>query len=132
MSSDALRPGPPGRRRLPAEIVAAALAVVLGSALAGAATSEDELFRQVKVGVFDQDWPAVLLGCEGILARYPSGPSAPQAAFYRARALTGIPGREAEGLKAFQEFISAHPRDKVMVEQAWAAAFAAACEPRGV
>jgi hypothetical protein len=111
--------------------MAAALSLCLGFALLGAAAPEDELFRQVKVGVFDQDWAAVLRDCEEILARYPSGPTALQAAFYRARALTRIPGREAEGLSAFKEFIAAHPRDKVMVEQAWSAIFSAACESRG-
>ncbi len=128
MSSDAARTRP--LRRVPPRGVACGLALVLGLTLLGAAAAEDELFRQVKVDVFDQDWTAVLRGCEEILARYPSGRSATQAGFYRARALTRIPGREADGLKAFKGFIAGHPRDKVMVEQAWAALFSAACEPR--
>src|SRR5206468_7187285 len=128
MSSDTVRPGATARRRPRAGVVAAALWLSLGIALLGAAVTEDELFRQVKVDVFDQDWTAVLRGCEEILARYPSGRSATQAGFYRARALTRIPGREADGAKAFREFIAGHPGDKVMVEQAWAALFSAACE----
>jgi hypothetical protein len=112
-------------------VLGLALLLALGLAPPGEAAAEDDLFRQVKVDVFDQNWAAVLRGCEEILARYPAGSSAPQAAFYRARALTRIPGREAEGLSAFKEFIAAHPRDKVMVEQAWAAVFSTACEPRG-
>lgn len=133
MSSEAVRPGSGARRRPKAERVVLGLALVLalGHAPPGEAATEDDRFRQVKVDVFDQNWAAVLRGCEEILARDPSGPSAPQAAFYRARALTRIPGREAEGLSAFKEFIAAHPRDKVMVEQAWAAVFSTACEPRG-
>src|SRR5881628_4163041 len=123
MSSDTDRPGATVRRRPRAGVVAAALWLSLGIALLGAAVTEDELFRQVKVDVFDQNWTAVLRGCEEILVRYPVGPSAPQAAFYRARALTRITGREAEGLSAFKEFIAAHPGDKVMMEQAWAAVF---------
>jgi len=131
MSSDTVRPGATARRRPRAGVVAAALWLSLGIALLGAAVTEDELFRQVKVDVFDQNWTAVLRGCEEILVRNPSGPTASQAAFYRARALTRIPGRETEGLLAFKDFIAAHPRDRVMVEQAWAAVFSAACEPRG-
>ena len=131
MSSDTVRPGATARRRPRAGVVAAALWLFLGIALLGAAVTEDELFRQVKVDVFDQNWTAVLRGCEEILVRNPSGPTASQAAFYRARALTRIPGRETEGLLAFKDFIAAHPRDRVMVEQAWAAVFSAACEPRG-
>jgi len=110
------------------------LALILGILFLAAAPAsppgEDELFRQVKVDVFDQNWPAVLSGCEGILAKFPSGRSAPQAGFYRAKALTRIPGRESEGLKAFREFIAAHPDDRVLGEQAWAALFSAACDGR--
>jgi hypothetical protein len=130
MSSDAPLMGSRRLRFLPARGVARALALALALVSLGAAATEDELFRQVKVDVFDQNWTAVLRGCEEILARYPSGRSAPQAGFYRARALTRIPGRETDGVKAFKEFIVGHPGDKVMVEQAWAALFSAACEPR--
>ena len=112
--------------------LAAALVLwlLLGSPLTGAQVGEDDQFRQVKVDVFDQNWPAVLRGCDELLAKYPAGSSASQAAFYRARALTKIPGREGQGLDAFREFIRTHPRDKVMVEEAWAAVFTTACEPR--
>src|SRR6059036_3918585 len=122
MSSDAVRPGPAARGRPKAGPVAArlAMALILGLTTLGAAATEDELFRQVKVDVFDQNWTAVLRGCEEILPRYPSGRSATQAGFYRARALIRIPGREADGVKAFREFIAGHPGEKVMVEQAWA------------
>ncbi len=128
MSSDAAHTRP--LRRVLTRGDARGLALVLALSFLGAAAAEDELFRQVKVDVFDQDWTAVLRGCEEILARYPSGRSATQAGFYRARALTRIPGREADGVKAFRQFIAGHPGDKVMVEQAWAALFSAACEPR--
>ena len=132
MWSDGPLPPPRRPRLLPGRggVLAMVLALALGSL--GASSAEDELFRQVKVDVFDQDWTAVLRGCEEILARYPSGGSATQAGFYRARALTRIPGREADGVKAFKEFIVGHPGDKVMVEQAWAALFSAACEPRSL
>jgi hypothetical protein len=130
MSFDALRPDPGGPRRPPVRVTGPGLAVALALLLLGASVPEDEMFRRVKVDVFDQNWTAVLRGCEELLARYPSGTSAPQAAFYRARALTHIPERGMDGLKAFREFIAAYPRDKVMVEQAWAALFSVACEPR--
>src|SRR5262249_36257663 len=97
-----------------------------------AATTEEELFRQVKVDVFDQDWPAVLRGCDEILPRYPSGSSGAQAALYGARAMTSLPGREQEGLEAFRRFIANHAGDTMMVEQVWAAIFSAACGPQGV
>ncbi len=123
------------RRALPLPL-AVCLAIAPGGvagrapALAAPPADEDELFRQVKVDVFDQDWAAVLKGCETILTRFPGGTSEAQASFYRARALTRLPGREADGVRAYREFIAAHPGDKVMVEEAWASIFTAACEPR--
>jgi hypothetical protein len=130
MSSDVGGARPRPLRGAQARGVVCGLALLLGLAVLGAAAAEDELFRQVKVDVFDQAWSAVLRGCDEILERYPSANSATQAGFYRALALTRIPGREGDGLKAFREFIAGHPGDKVMVEQAWAALFSAACEPR--
>src|SRR2546428_14023745 len=101
MSSEAVRPGASARRRPRAGVVAAALCLSLASALPGAAATADALFRQVKVDVFDQDWTAVLRGCDEILARYPSGSPAPQAPFYRAGRLTPCPGRARGGLTPF-------------------------------
>src|SRR5262245_17655226 len=118
------------RRPARAAIAAAALAGVLAFATLGGAATDEDLFRQVKVDVFDQDWPAVLSGCDAILKQKPAGPAAARASFYRARALSKIPGREAEGLDAFRRFVAAYPKEKVMVEEAWGAIFTAACHPR--
>jgi len=118
------------RRPVRAAILATGLAGVLAFATLGGAATEEDLFRQVKVDVFDQDWPAVLSGCDEILRQKPSGQAAARASFYRARALSRIPGREAEGLDAFRKFVVAYPREKVMVEEAWGGIFTAACHPR--
>lgn len=118
------------RRRVRSRIVAAGFVFTLAFAPLGGAATEEDLFRQVKVDVFDQDWPAVLRGCDQILKQRPSGPAAARASFYRARALSRIPGREAEGLEAFRRFVAGFPQEKVMVEEAWGAIFSAACNPR--
>jgi hypothetical protein len=106
------------------------LALALAAALLAADGSEEALFRKVKVDTFDRNWSAVLRGCEEILAMFPDGPSAPQAAFYRARALSRIPGREAEAPQAFRRFLDAYPGEKVLVEEAWASLITLACDPR--
>jgi hypothetical protein len=117
---------PERRRGIRARAVACLVAAALLLGAAGGGTNED-LFRQVKIDVFDQNWAAVLRGCEAILARDPTGPLAPQASFYRARALSRLPGREAEGLQAFRTFVTAHPDDKVLMEDAWSSLFEIAC-----
>jgi hypothetical protein len=66
------------------------------------------------------------------MARYPASPSAPQAAFYRARALSRIPGREGEAVTAFREFVARHAGDKLLRDQAWTSLFTLACDARRV
>lgn len=111
--------------------LSAGLGLVLTAALLGAAPSEETLFRQVKVDVFDRDWQAVLRGCEEILVKFPGGPAATHAAFYRATALSRIPGREPEAAQAFRRFLEAYPGEKVLVDEAWASLIAISCAPRG-
>jgi hypothetical protein len=110
------------------------LLVVLASAAvrpaAAAAPDEDELYRQMKVDVFDGNWPAVLRAAEAILARFPEGAAATQAAYQRARSLARIPGREAEANAAYREFIARHPDEGLLVEQAWTGIFSLACDGR--
>lgn len=127
------------RRRVgPVRAVAVVLALAF-TPLAGhaatppapaAAPAETDLVRQIKIDVFDENWSAVLRACEDVLARYPASPSATQAAFYRARALSRIPGREADAVAAFREFVARHAGDKLLSEQAWTSLFALACDAR--
>jgi hypothetical protein len=112
--------------------------VALAATLAGAAwcatgqaiavPGEEELFRQMKVDVFDGDWPAVLSAAEAILERYPDGPAAPQASYHRARALARLPGRETDAGAAYREFVAHHPDETLLVEQAWSGIFSLACD----
>jgi len=95
-----------------------------------AAGGEEELFRQIKVDVFDQDWPDVLKRCDELLARFPGSPAVPQATFYRARALSRLPGRETEGSAAFRQFIVRHPSERLLVEEAWSSILSLDCDPR--
>lgn len=95
-----------------------------------AAGGEEELFRQIKVDVFDQDWPAVLKQCDELLARFPGSPAVPQASFYRARALSRLPGREAEASAAFRQFVARHPSERLLVEEAWSSILSLDCDPR--
>jgi hypothetical protein len=97
--------------------------------LMGAAPTEEVLVRQLKVDVFDENWTAVLDDCDELLARFPGSPSRDQVAFYRAKALSRLPGREAEAIDALREFLRGHPDDRFLVEEAWSSLFAVACEP---
>ena len=111
--------------------VAVVLALPWACAASAPAAPEEALFRQLKVDVFDQDWPAVLRGCEEILRQFPRGAAMAQAAFYRATALSHLPGRQAEAPAAYRRFLVDYPDEKVLVEEAWSDLFRLACDARG-
>ena len=117
-------------RRRPGPGAVAAL-MALSILLAGGSAPEDALVRRIKVDVFDQNWTDVLAGCDEVLSRFPGGSSAPLAAFYRARALSRLPGREREAPGSFREFIRRHPGETLLIEEAWSSLVALACPPRG-
>lgn len=119
-------------RALALVFVLALVGLVDVAPAASAGPAEADLVRQIKVDVFDENWNAVLKGCEDLLARYPASPSVAQAAFYRARALSRTPGREGEAVTAFREFVNRRAGDKLLSEQAWTSLFALACDARRV
>lgn len=109
-----------------ASIVLVAGVLVL---LMGAAATDEALVRQLKVDMFDEKWTVVLEGCDEHLSRFPNSPARNQVAFYRTKALSRLPGREAEAIDALREFLRGRPGDKLWVEEAWSSLFTVACEP---
>ncbi|HEV8119594.1 MAG TPA: hypothetical protein VGQ67_01215 [Candidatus Polarisedimenticolia bacterium] len=111
----------------------AAFALILLLGIPGVllAAGEEDLFRQVKIDLYDNNWPAVLHGCDELLKRYPDSAHAAQAAFHRARALAHLPGRRSEAAEAFRDFVEDHEDAPLLVEQAWSNIFSLACEGRG-
>jgi hypothetical protein len=111
----------------------AAFALILLLAIPGVllAAGEEDLFRQVKIDLYDNNWPAVLHGCDDLLRLYPDSAHAAQAAFHRARALAHLPGRRSEAAEAFRDFVEDHEDAPLLVEQAWSNIFSLACEGRG-
>jgi hypothetical protein len=117
-------------RTATALLVLAAVLAAAGPLAAAAPPDEDEIFRQMKVDVFDGNWAEVLKTAEAILARFPNGPAATQASYQRARALSHLPGHETDATAAYREFIARHPDEGLLVEQAWTGIFALACDGR--
>ena len=110
-------------------LTAFALLLIASVFLAAGSASDETLFRQVKIDIFDENWEAVLKGCDELLARFPNSGSASQAAFYRARALSRMPRRQAEAIRAYQEFVGRQGADKLLIEEAWSGIFDLACAP---
>ena len=90
---------PDGRRLAPC------FAVLLLAAGAAPRASECEtLPKLLKMDALDQRWGGVLEDADKLLACDPKGPNAPQAAFYRARALDRL-RRPADAVAAYQSFL---------------------------
>ena len=123
--------GQPGKTRFFFGVTGRAILVIglaLGlSGIDAAGGREEDLIRQLKIDVFDQNWAAVLAGCEAILESNPGSQAAAQAAFYRTRALGRLPGRETEAIESLRQFLRSAPGDRLLVEEAWSSLFTIAC-----
>lgn len=123
-------PDRPAGHRILALLLLLVLPLPALTGLAQAAGDED-LFRQVKIDLYDNNWAAVLRGCDDLLKRYPDSPLRAQAAFHRARALAHLPGRRDDATEALRDFVDQHEEAPLLVEQAWSNIFSLACDGRG-
>jgi hypothetical protein len=82
------------------------------------ASSEDEMFRQIKSDVFDEKWESVLADSEHLISAYPKSESLPRTYYYRAKALQHLPGREEQAAAAYGEFIEKFPSEALLREDA--------------
>ncbi len=99
------------------------LALVLGlgqaaSARAGVQAATDEsLFREAKLLVFDKNWPAALGKIDELIDRFPASPLAGQALFYKGECLGGLGGRERDALRAYKSYIRLEDAKPSLVEE---------------
>jgi len=99
------------------------LALVLGGVPAAAlrggvqAATDESLFREVKLLVFDKSWPAALDKIDELIEKFPSSPLAGQALFYKGECLSGLGGREKEALKAYKSYIRLEDAKPSLVEE---------------
>ena len=100
-------------------VLGLALAPSLAGAPRRAQTGTDEsLFREVKLLVFDKDWRAALRKIDELREDHPESPLADQALFYRGECLVGLGGREREALRAFRDYVGSDESRPNLVEEA--------------
>jgi hypothetical protein len=89
--------------------VCLALVLALGTAAAARAgtqaATDESLFREAKLLVFDKSWEAALDRIEELLDQFPASPLAGQALFYKGECLGALRGREREALRAYKAYI---------------------------
>jgi hypothetical protein len=84
--------------------------LLLAAGAAPRASECETLPKLLKMDALDQRWGGVLEDADKLLACDPTGPNAPQAAFYRARALDRLQ-RPADAVAAYQSFLQKNCAD---------------------
>lgn len=101
-------------------LIAIALALGLGTAAAAGAqapsATDEFLFREAKLLVFDKSWEAALVKIDELVDRFPSSPLAGQALFYKGECLSSL-GREREALRAYKAYVKLEDAKPSLVEE---------------
>jgi len=74
--------------------------------------SEEKLFQDIKLLVFDEKWAEALSRLDAFLDRTPADAWAVPALYYRAKCLEEIGGREKDALLAYKEYLRRNDRNK--------------------
>ena len=101
--------------------VCVALVLALGTAAAARAgtqaATDESLFREAKLLVFDKSWEAALDRIDELIDRFPASPLAGQALFYKGECLGALRGREREALRAYKAYIRLDDAKPSLVEE---------------
>jgi hypothetical protein len=106
-------------------ILTIVLALILGLGPGAAAVragvlqeaTDESLFREVKLLVFDKSWKEALAKIDELTGRFPSSPLAGQALFYKGECLTGLGGLERDALRAYKNYIRREDAKSSLVEE---------------
>jgi hypothetical protein len=104
-------------------IPAICLALVLGLAPAASlkaglqAATDESLFREAKLLVYDKSWQAALDKIDELMDRFSASPLAGQALFYKGECLSGLGGREREALRAYKSYVRLADAKPSLVEE---------------
>ncbi len=79
--------------------------------------TDDSIFREAKLLVFDKNWQAALDKIDELIDRFPSSPLAGQALFYKGECLSGLGGRERDALRAYKSYIRLEEAKPSLVEE---------------
>lgn len=107
------------RKIIPA--ICLVLALGLGSAAIGRAfpqaSSDEKLFQEAKLLIFDKKWDAALDKLQEIMDSGAKGPYYSQAVFYKGECLSSIKGRERDALAAYKDYIELRDANPSLAEK---------------
>ncbi|MCX6570114.1 MAG: hypothetical protein NT006_01585 [Candidatus Aminicenantes bacterium] len=98
-------------------IVGLFFVLLAGPGLYAQTTPDETLFREAKLLVFDKSWEAALIKLDDLREKFPNGPYAGQALFYKGECLSGLDGRERDALRAYKDYIQLADAKPSLVEE---------------
>ncbi|HOW85069.1 MAG TPA: hypothetical protein P5119_06900 [Candidatus Aminicenantes bacterium] len=101
-------------------ILVLALALGPGAAAGRAnpqAPTDESLFREAKLLVFDKSWTAALDKIDELIDKFPSSPLAGQVLFYKGECLSGMGGRQKDAMRAYKSYIRLEDSKPSLVEE---------------
>jgi hypothetical protein len=100
------------------------LVIALGLALAAPARafaqvpSDEKLFQDAKLLIFDKKWDAALTKLQELTDAYAKSPYYSQAVFYKGECLSSIKGRERDALRTYEEYLGLGDVNPSLAEEA--------------
>ncbi len=80
--------------------------------------SDEELFQEAKIMIFDNEWENAQEKLEELLEEYPDSPFYSQAIFYLGRTLENQKGEEKEAIDVFKKYILRRDSSEVLIQEA--------------
>ncbi|HZX10469.1 MAG TPA: tetratricopeptide repeat protein [Acidobacteriota bacterium] len=89
----------------------------LHAAALNAAQSDEELFQEAKILIFDKKWEQAREKLDDLLVRYPQSPLYSQALFYLGKCLSEQEGEEREAIEVYKRYQSRRDADKNLIQE---------------
>jgi tetratricopeptide (TPR) repeat protein len=80
--------------------------------------SDEELFQEAKIMIFDKEWENAQERLEELLEDFPDSPLYSQALFYLGRTLENQKGDEKEAISVFKKYILRSDSNEVLIKEA--------------
>jgi len=79
---------------------------------------DEQLFREAKIFIFDEEWDTALEKLDELLEDFPKSRFFAEALFYKATCLKEMEGNEIEALRTFKDYLNSEKRDRSLAEEA--------------
>ncbi|MBD3412937.1 MAG: hypothetical protein GF421_00705 [Candidatus Aminicenantes bacterium] len=81
------------------------------------AQSDEELFREAKILIFDKKWEQAQQKLDDLLELYPQSPLYSQALFYKGRCLSEQKGEERKAIEVYKQYKQQEDADKNLIQE---------------